>query len=60
MVLFRPDDYERFDEALAWDLLEAISLPEERFLEVAALCFGGDAPDAAAAERVAEPALALA
>lgn len=44
MVLFRPDDYEAFTQDLAWELLEAISLEEGPFLEVARSCFGAACP----------------
>jgi hypothetical protein len=33
-------DYDCMSEALAWRLLEAVSLDEERFTAVARLCFG--------------------
>jgi len=40
MIFFRPDDYDAFTQDLAWELLAAISLDDEKFLEVAELCFG--------------------
>ncbi|KAI8464721.1 MAG: GDP-L-galactose phosphorylase 1-like protein [Monoraphidium minutum] len=43
MVLFRQGDYDSFSQQLAWDLLAEVSLEEGRFLEVAAMCFGGGA-----------------
>lgn len=61
MVLFRAADYETFTQDLAWELLAAISLSEERFAQVAAMCFGGGGSNGAAAGAAAcEAAPALA
>lgn len=46
MLIKRPEDYDAFSEDLAWRLLEEASLPEARFMELAAACFGAGAPDA--------------
>jgi GDP-L-galactose phosphorylase len=40
MLLKRRSDYEGLDEAAAVALLEAVSLPEARFLQAAELAFG--------------------
>ncbi len=40
MVLKRKEDYEAISQDLAWRMLEQVSLPEERFLQVAQICFG--------------------
>lgn len=51
MVFKSQEDYEEVTQDLAWRLLEEVSLSEERFLEVAQLCFG--APPAANLSRFA-------
>eukprot|EP00798_Chlamydomonas_sp_ICE-L_P007039 gene7039-133_t len=40
MVLKRKEDYETMTQEHAWKMLEQVSLPEDRFLQVAQLCFG--------------------
>lgn len=40
MVLKRKEDYDAISQDMAWRLLEQVSLSEERFQEVARLCFG--------------------
>lgn len=43
MLLKRAEDYEGVDEAVALALLRLASLTEERFAEVAHMCFGDQA-----------------
>ena len=40
MVLKRAEDYHNISQEAAWKLLEQVSLPEDRLLEVSNLCFG--------------------
>jgi GDP-L-galactose phosphorylase len=40
MIFFKPEDYENFTQELAWELLAAISVEEERFAELTRLLFG--------------------
>eukprot|EP00798_Chlamydomonas_sp_ICE-L_P017418 gene17418-23719_t len=40
MVLKRREDYDNMSQQLAWRMLEQVSLPEQRFMEVAQTCFG--------------------
>eukprot|EP00195_Chlamydomonas_chlamydogama_P015596 CAMPEP_0202902956 /NCGR_PEP_ID=MMETSP1392-20130828/19646_1 /ASSEMBLY_ACC=CAM_ASM_000868 /TAXON_ID=225041 /ORGANISM="Chlamydomonas chlamydogama, Strain SAG 11-48b" /LENGTH=481 /DNA_ID=CAMNT_0049589861 /DNA_START=532 /DNA_END=1977 /DNA_ORIENTATION=- len=42
LVMKRKQDYDDLSQDLAWRLLEQVSLPEDRFMEVAKLCFGSD------------------
>ncbi len=41
ILLKRLEDYETMSEALVCELLRNASLPEDRFLQVAQMCFGG-------------------
>ena len=51
MVFKSQDDYDEASEDFAWRLLSEVSLSEERFMEVAQMCFGGCTSTAGAAVR---------
>lgn len=56
MVMKRAEDYEAFSQDLAWRLLAECSLDEQRFVQVAEMCFNADLQSTAAAAAAAAAA----
>jgi GDP-L-galactose phosphorylase len=52
MVFKSQEDYDEATEDFAWRLLSEVSLSEERFMEVAQMCFGACTSTAGASAAV--------